>query len=431
MLAALSLSMTAASADDDAMARAYQLSERAYTLIEKNPQKAAELLWQSAALNPNDGNTQYNLGVSFSRLRRSQDACNAYRKAVALEPSEFDYWRALARTYVECKANKNALWALSEIRKRFPSQAKQLSEELTESMSSESLAAPSTSKSGATTKDQPAIESRIAQLRILLASKPNDGQLHSELGYWLGQAKQYKAAIQEYNKSTALLPNDPQQLHYLMWAQGKSGDLEGLQASRNLYVTMFPKASDIKTIKDEIAYYGTDFAQTRSNEKARQQGGKSSDNASYKSVQMPLKVCLPVGSVLDGKYRPYVQRACTEWAAATNHRLRFVTVTNPADAGLVCQWTNDKSKLHHSFASGETHQGKNSAGDDQATVYLLLNEDNSVDDKSFYDTCLHEIGHAIGLSHSSNPADVMYYASNTENGLTTNDKSRAHDLYCN
>ena len=172
-LAAITLSMTSASASEETAERAYLLSKQAYNLMEKNPQRAAELLWQSASLNPNDGNTQYNLGVSFSRLKRHQDACNAFRKAV------------------------------------------------------------------------------------------------------------------------------------------------------------------------------------------------------------------------------------------------------------------DRSQLHHSFSIGETSHGTNTAGEDQATVYLFLNSGNSVDDTEFYDTCLHEIGHAIGLSHSSNPADVMYNASNTENGLTANDKARALELYRN
>lgn len=427
-LVAITISVTTASASEETAEKAYQLSKQAYNLLERNPQRAAELLWQSAALNPNDGNTQYNLGVAFIRLNRMQDACNAYRKAVALGPAEFDHWRALAQTYVECKNNKNALWAIAEIKRRFPTRAKELTDELTEAMAYQASSASASPQSGNKANSKATVPN-INELRTMVNKNPNDGNAHWELGHFLGESKQFKAAVQELSRASELLPTDPKPLQSLMWAQGKAGDLEGLQSSRNLYVKRFPNASDVQTIKDQIAYYGSDFANTRSNEKSRAQGGKSYDTAAYSIVQMPLKVCLPVGSVLDGKYRPYVERACQEWAAATNYRLRFVMVTNPADAGLVCKWTNDKSQLHHSFAIGETQHGTNSAGDDQATVYLLLKEDNSINDSEFYDTCLHEIGHAIGLSHSSNPQDVMYNASNTENGLTANDKARARELY--
>jgi hypothetical protein len=56
-----------------------------------------------------------------------------------------------------------------------------------------------------------------------------------------------------------------------------------------------------------------------------------------------------------------------------------------------------------------------------------------MDDSTFYNVCLHEIGHALGLGHSSKPIDIMYFAGlNRGKGLphlSANDIVRIRRMY--
>lgn len=57
---------------------------------------------------------------------------------------------------------------------------------------------------------------------------------------------------------------------------------------------------------------------------------------------------------------------------------------------------------------------------------------HSAGKRSLYYVSLHEIGHSLGLTHSSDPTAVMfptYRPSNGENGLAANDIKRITELY--
>jgi len=133
-------------------------------------------------------------------------------------------------------------------------------------------------------------------------------------------------------------------------------------------------------------------------------------------------------------YAGLVERAFKEWSDASGGGVTFTFVANNSQANVECEWTTDQSKLSHSFAAGETHTGVNSIGKRKATAFIVVRpNDPDYDEKDFYSTTLHEVGHAIGLSHSATPADVMYFSSaaanQTRSGLSEGDRRRVRQLY--
>jgi len=400
-----------------------------------NAQKSAELLWQAAALDPNQADIQYDLGLSFAMLKRYKEAWQCFQKAVILDPKMANAWIQLAQAYAYCGDLNRATAMVEDNKKRFPQDtvALAINEELRKKLARW--------KAGPTNV---AIDSQsLETIRQEAASAPNDKQKKSHYAWALTKAKDYKNALMQYKSLVAEEPTNADYLKGMMWCQTLAGDLEGLQTSRQMYVDRFPKASDVSTIKDEIKYYADDFKRIRAQE-AGKANESDKDYRVYGPERMPVKVCVPdiwrskivwsAGGTAakDGPdYAKLVEQAFNTWGDASGGVLKFRFVPLPTDSDLSCDWTDDRSKLVHSFASGVTVGGTNSSGQRTSKIFLLIKPGDKTFDKSeFYTTALHEIGHSLGLGHSSSPNDVMYFASSSATDLSANDRSRIRALYC-
>ncbi len=133
---------------------------------------------------------------------------------------------------------------------------------------------------------------------------------------------------------------------------------------------------------------------------------------------MPLSVYM--NDSLDKEAQKELHESFLQWAQASKGRIRFAFYSNAAegkDANILC---SKETKLSRTFACGEASWGKNSKGGNQALVRLGSTDAG---------TCLHEIGHVLGLSHSSNPTDIMYPIGGGVIALSENDRRRICQLY--
>lgn len=84
-----------------------------------NAQRGAELLWQAAALDPDNAVIQYDLGLAFSELKRYQEGWKCFQKAVVLDPLMADAWVQLSQAYGDCGDFKRAIAMVDDIKRRF------------------------------------------------------------------------------------------------------------------------------------------------------------------------------------------------------------------------------------------------------------------------------------------------------------------------
>ena len=135
--------------------------------------------------------------------------------------------------------------------------------------------------------------------------------------------------------------------------------------------------------------------------------------------KMPLKVYIEDGTGTPG-YRDYypdmMRKAFSEWQEKTNGKVSWQEVSSPQEANITCTWTAVAKPNGPGVEAGETKStvGINRFTGEQVIMHSRISVLTSLMGRNFsdtdtYKTCLHEVGHAIGMEgHSNNPGDIMY-----------------------
>ena len=110
----------------------------------------------------------------------------------------------------------------------------------------------------------------------------------------------------------------------------------------------------------------------------------------------------------DMKYRHMVIRALEEWQKATRGKISFKVVNTLLESNVNIDWKRvERKAFGHCYFSFD---GANRLYGAEVAIGLTegLVHADYMDESEVYHTILHEIGHAIGLGHSHNKADIMY-----------------------
>lgn len=135
--------------------------------------------------------------------------------------------------------------------------------------------------------------------------------------------------------------------------------------------------------------------------------------------RMPLKVFISDGAGTPGYqdyYPDFMRKAFNEWQGTSSGKVRWQEVASPEQADIVVSWTAEAKPKGPGVEAGETKStiGVNRFTGQQNIIRAHISILTSLmgrpfDDVDTYKTCLHEVGHAIGMEgHSSVASDIMY-----------------------
>lgn len=271
----------------------------------------------------------------------------------------------------------------------------------------------------------------IKLLNVAAASDPSplSASVHASLSFALRRSGDTEKSITEGLKALQYDPQDKATTYNLAIAYQ---DIAKFDEAIN-YVGRYLSMEDDPEQRRKAESFLTELKQDRGqfNEASNQaadyfdQMKDKSSTIIWPEDRLPLRVYIASGAGVYGYkpvFRSYAIRSFDTWCMASGKKLKYVVVDDPKRADIKVEWTRDElvgSNTGDKRLKAGLTQTKTS-GDclDRAKVSIrtvhAFDPSSTIENGECASTVLHEVGHALGLGHSTLIYDIMYFRSSSK-----------------
>lgn len=422
--------------------QAAMLVDESILLLRSNSnEQALQKLKQAIVLYDGLPEAHHALGVVYTKTGKYPEAITELKRSIEMNPDSENTWIMLAGAYQSSGDLPHTIETYTEFAKRFPKSANLPKVSQTTALLYAQL--------GFQYARQGKTEEAIRDLKDSIKLNPTLDSSWLTLGSVYQANGQLDEAIAVYTefkdkfKTHAMIPKVKGLLEALL--KEKERSKKDTEQSRLVGKGFGSSKSGIggdganqssKQGTDQPAgqssdqsSQGTDQSAAQSSDQISNQGSNQSARDDYLSLmfndkqgvtvwprtRIPITVYIHDGSKIPGYrdgFKTILRRSCEDWAKASGGGVSFAFVDSPAKARLQVFWTDKSSELKNPAEAGDARLTLDQNYISKAEVWLLTRPVTMpLNDNYFRLICLHEIGHALGLSgHTTNPEDVMFYS---------------------
>lgn len=286
---------------------------------------------------------------------------------------------------------------------------------------------------------------------------PEAAAVHYNLGFCYNECALYDKAIYEFQRTLEIEPKMTDCLVNIgscYQVQGKTA--EAISFFQN-YLKKNSSSPDAETVRGMIkALQKYDREHVESDPSQQDYLPSVSEHGMLRRWpyhRFPLRIYISNGTDTTGRpvngfreeFNNLLIGALDDWVKASHNKIAYRVVTNPRECDIACTWTDDPAFLQDK--GNKVEQGvaevmseplsRNSTFKSIYSAHvriLVMSRDSGqpLTRDEMRKTCLHELGHALGMAgHSPSNKDVMFYSESSSvwPALTKRDKATMLRMY--